>query len=363
MIARDTSRSSKAVAAAKATKVGGLALAGLARDPRPGRVDSVYCTVVNVIQDDGALVCLHPESVPLHPYSLVIGGAAWWAGRAPTFRGIRPGDRALLSTERVDFDESRLSVLLHGAEVWDSRLEPFGPGAAGRALKMLDAVWEVVLGEDDGQAASPFLGAMAQARTHVRATVGWGGGIGALVRAKAERLMGEVAGEIVDARCSDRASGSTTARQAGSPAERKSELAGRLRPLFGEFVGLGPGLTPSGDDFLLGLVAAARAFGPDCGDETGAEVAGEVADAAATVRQSHYMLKAASRGHFPEPVLEMVAELGQAALGGRRSGLSEATRNLLALGSTSGQDMLAGILFWLETLQQAAPEPVRLEVG
>lgn len=388
MTAQDTFRS---VRAFRAVKVGELALSGLARDPRPAQVDSAYRTAINVAHGDGALVSLHPEGVPLHPYSAVIGGETSWDGPDSPFREIRSGDRALVSADCIDFGESRPLVLLGGAEVWDSRLRPLGSGGTRQALKMLDAMWDVALdevvegrtesavgwapervvegvaesrvkglsgGRTEVGMTSPFLGAMAQARRHESAGAGaacdfaadldglkgGGGGIGALMRAEAERLIREMA----------------AAWRAGC----RAGSGGRLRPIIGRILGFGPGLTPSGDDFLLGVLAAARAFGSDRAQATEADIAGLVADAAAaTAKQSQHMLKAALQGHFPVPVIALFGALGQGKTEIDSSDLRKATRQLTALGSTSGQDMLAGILFWLDTCRESVPERARSGVA
>lgn len=361
MTARGGSRSSTAVEAAEASKgikavravkAGRLALSGLARDPRPARVDSLYRTAINVTHGGGGLVCLHPEGVPLHPYSLVIGGETCWAGPASPFRGIRPGDRALVSSDSIDFGHQRPLILLGEAEVWDSRLCSLGAAGASRALRMLKEVWRVVLGEEvpggvtggvrrsperlvedvsDDCMISPFLGAIAQAKTcrPVRAS----GGIADLMRSRAERLIREMALEC------------------------RSRSEDALGPLLGEVMGFGPGLTPSGDDFILGLVAAACAFGGGRRDAIEAELARLVTDASATAGYSQHMLRAAIDGHFPEPVMALATALGQTTTERGAERVRTTTRELVTLGSTSGQDMLAGIIFWLETCHELRPEP------
>jgi hypothetical protein len=170
---------------------------------------------------------------------------------------------------------------------------------------------------------------MAKARGHktVTAPDAAAGGIDALMRERAKNLM----------------QGMILALQSG--------LAGSWRPLLGELVGFGPGLTPSGDDFLLGLLAASHAFQSDQRDAIEFDVAALVADGAqATVRQSQYMLNAALKGHFPEPVINLLVALGQSI----SEDVRKAARRLRGLGSASGQDMLAGILFRLDTCREPA---------
>jgi len=112
-----------------------------------------------------------------------------------------------------------------------------------------------------------------------------------------------------------------------------------------ELIGLGPGLTPSGDDFLGGLLFAAhclkmvypREF---CWDE---EPILDLIDWSRTRTNpiSHAILSDLSLGYSPEPLHDIVRSL----LNGKdweRAMLS--INRLLGIGHTSGWDILAGLL-------------------
>lgn len=108
--------------------------------------------------------------------------------------------------------------------------------------------------------------------------------------------------------------------------------------------GLGQGLTPTGDDLLVGLAAAGYRFAqagwverPCLNSFLGclAEL-----DSSATTVVSAEMLGHAARGEFPEPLVEFVGRLGRA----RRGSIPEVEfRNLVMTGGSSGCDMLAGV--------------------
>jgi hypothetical protein len=112
-----------------------------------------------------------------------------------------------------------------------------------------------------------------------------------------------------------------------------------------ELVGLGPGLTPSGDDFLGGLLFAAHSLKtayPQAlsGEE---EPVMDLIHWASTQTHpiSHTILRDHAFGHGPKPLHDLVASL----LNG--SGLSralEGAKRLIAIGETSGWDILAGML-------------------
>lgn len=112
------------------------------------------------------------------------------------------------------------------------------------------------------------------------------------------------------------------------------------RPL----VGLGPGLTPSGDDCLLGWLAGARCASPAArrlADLTGPGLL--AAGAERTGRLSRAFLAAALAGAVAEPVLRFVTRPDP-----------EGVAALLALGATSGSDFLAGYLLARTALAGAA---------
>jgi Protein of unknown function (DUF2877) len=100
-------------------------------------------------------------------------------------------------------------------------------------------------------------------------------------------------------------------------------------------IGLGPGLTPSGDDFLVGALAALDAIGES---DAHAALATAVANAApgATSALSACFLRAAVAGHVGESLHRAVASL----LTGDADTAVAAVANI---GHSSGWDMMAGV--------------------
>lgn len=108
-------------------------------------------------------------------------------------------------------------------------------------------------------------------------------------------------------------------------------------------VGLGPGLTPAGDDLIGGAVASSLLIGQAVGNAaavTFARAVGEAAaaDPAATSLVSAALLHHAGRG----AVADRVASLLQALVG--RGHPDTAAADLLAVGHTSGNDLATGVL-------------------
>lgn len=138
-------------------------------------------------------------------------------------------------------------------------------------------------------------------------------------------------------------------------APRLAELAGWLAHAIlhsGDYVpaptgllGLGPGLTPSGDDLLGGAIMTLRA----CGHTTAAEALGKAAirDAeTATTQLSQALLAAAVSGQGAEALHRLLANL----LAGPVDGLEPLLGDVAQIGHTSGWDTLAGVALALNSL-------------
>ena len=106
-----------------------------------------------------------------------------------------------------------------------------------------------------------------------------------------------------------------------------------------EVAGRGPGLTPSGDDLLVGIMLATGVL-PGAGGVRGVQDIRDVLASAAiprTTRISGAYLNAASRGWASEPWHALVR-----ALPGPPEPIRRAVRRLLQIGETSGADTLTG---------------------
>jgi hypothetical protein len=122
------------------------------------------------------------------------------------------------------------------------------------------------------------------------------------------------------------------------------------RHAFG-LLGLGPGLTPAGDDVLCGVLAGLRVLGrrsehhrEQCEDMV--VVLAEAIVASASRRTTSFsatLLRAATRGVVAEPLLRVLHTVGS---GASVRGIDE----VLMLGHSSGRDMLTGALMAGATL-------------
>ena len=115
-----------------------------------------------------------------------------------------------------------------------------------------------------------------------------------------------------------------------------------------QVVGLGPGLTPAGDDYLLGVSAALwltrrRALIPNIAQRA----------TPGTTALSAAFLNAAARGHFAKPWHEMT----RALTANDPECLREATNRFAQWGASSGRDALAGFTTTLFSLPRChAPQ-------
>jgi hypothetical protein len=107
-------------------------------------------------------------------------------------------------------------------------------------------------------------------------------------------------------------------------------------------IGRGPGLTPAGDDVLVGILAVLTAPGvaADC-EPVAARLRAALAPAlAATTDISRALLGQASRGHVSRPVWELARTV---LSGSAAAAAAQARADVLSTGATSGGDTCAGL--------------------
>ncbi|HLE76822.1 MAG TPA: DUF2877 domain-containing protein [bacterium] len=111
-----------------------------------------------------------------------------------------------------------------------------------------------------------------------------------------------------------------------------------------DLAGLGGGLTPTGDDVLVGVLVALAALP----DRSGGELENAIRDGTAgrTTRISEAYLHAAARAEASEAWHRLLTALA----GDRRDEVVAAGRRVLAFGETSGADMLTGFVLAMNTI-------------
>ena len=284
--------------------VGGTAARLLAVPGFAGEISAVVSRAVYLWGAGGELLWLAPPGSPGHTRSIV--GAmvprAWRVGMG--FKGI---DRALVFADGFCLD-------LSWARSWTpSKPAPDGvlPLAAlrGDLTRISAACHPFICAEGLGPALSNPPGG------------GWPGAEEAVLTQMARRpltavMEGCLAGDLA-----------------------KVALAGR------ELIGLGPGLTPAGDDFLGGLFFAAWWLGatyPGAFIFDWRAVGDLLAWAGAhTNRISHALLVDLARGEGPAPLHDLI---GLFLAGRGADEIARTAQSVAAIGHTSGGDLLAGVL-------------------
>jgi hypothetical protein len=119
--------------------------------------------------------------------------------------------------------------------------------------------------------------------------------------------------------------------------------AARAEPLVARLIGWGEGLTPAGDDFLVGWLAGlARLAACDAQrDFLAAMQRTIVSRVGATTLLSGHFLRLAARNLWVEPIERLLDVLLCAH---RIDVVHNAIRTTLAIGATSGADTLSGVL-------------------
>jgi hypothetical protein len=119
------------------------------------------------------------------------------------------------------------------------------------------------------------------------------------------------------------------------------DVASAVDPTL-ELIGLGTGLTPSGDDYLVGLLAALEATA----DPVHSSLATAIADGlpGRTTAVGEALIGHAVRGEFSERLHEVLIALA----GGRPRDLARPIERAMAYGATSGSDTLVGLFAGLE---------------
>lgn len=258
-----------------------------------GRVHSVFDRVVNVMDVRGELFTLACRDVDDAPDTIVVD--------THRFRGagLAPGDAVQPSACGITLAH-RLEIRLDNARPWVAALPAFPPDDA-----VLRANLETL-------------------RRQVAARA-FGGGMPA-----------SALPSCMPALLARRTAMMKTALAAGDLAAAARHGAALL--------GLGPGLTPSGDDYLVGLFAVLHmphspcaALASVCG-----AVLGDVQERTHPI--SGAALKAAARGRVRASLVALLHALVHCPP--RRT--AAALRRVLAIGSSSGADMAAGLLDGLE---------------
>ncbi len=263
--------------------------------PQRARVHSVFARVINVEFGAYRLMALAHRSADDAPDSIVVDLDAWSA------LNVEPGTEVQLSGDRIDIGE-HLSIAVVDARRWRARLSPYA------------------------QDETTLRTNLPVARNHLEHH-----GSGLVFRRSSacgltglDRAVAAAFGNNSDGLCRALASGNNALT---------TEHVGAL-------VGLGPGLTPSGDDFLLGLLAALNIPGSPAHACRG--IGAHVVECAA--RQTPLISAAALRHAAAGRVRASVISLCDTLMHGSSTTLMQALDAVMRIGSSSGSEIALGVL-------------------
>ncbi len=262
-----------------------------------GSVHSVFPHTVNIMDDQGGcLYCLSSRGSPV-PNGLLVPPQGTFAGF------IRPGERVVnCGPFLLVMGSGQAAYTCRDVPVWQPVPHPVVDVHPARLRANLQRL-RILLGGRGGLAA----------------LLGW-----------------RIAGDPL----------STLAKTA-LPAVLQLEHSlrqmdpGGLQEALQGLLGLGPGLTPAGDDFLAGMLAAFHVTAPSHPllETFHKEVLARARNATNII--SFTMLKYAGMGQGPPGALAAAA----AVAAGDPANLDNAVAEVLAAGATSGGDILTGIAF------------------
>jgi hypothetical protein len=276
----------------------------LAEGLRTATIASLHRRVANVRLDRDRFVSVGAPEVPLAANGLTID-------LAPPITlegiGLRPGQAVRLDPGALRVPDADMEIDLGAAVSWDPRppAQRVGPTELARRARAARAI---AVAEGDGRSLLALLwwreeypdsGALARAAARPA------------LRLRSASLVGDTAGV---------------------------ERAAR------GLAGLGPGLTPSGDDYLAGFAAAwalaSESLGRD-GRLTAAVLDSLWVGAAPGASElGRAWIAHAVRGEVAEPLGRFLTTL----LGPESAALHATVRGVLGLGATSGADWMAGAL-------------------
>jgi hypothetical protein len=275
------------------------------------RVFANYHHVCNLVTSEGEIIALVSPAIGNGPLNIVIeeNGA---------LEHVKPGLPAVFSGEQPGLGES-LVVSLHGAQLWRPEVNWKGLITHRRKLEHNLAALCSWLSQND----------------------------------TAKTLLSLVLyGAKEPGPCED---GSHSLHHLAFLTMARVRIKGLLQALHvGDrsgiresaalLAGLGPGLTPAGDDYLVGLMAGLRVWPSPLNNsglspDDACQIFLEATEGRTTLL-SRAFLHSAKVGLFGESWHRLLAELA----GGEAKGIRRAARRILASGATSGADALAGFL-------------------
>jgi hypothetical protein len=296
----------------RATSISTPIAGRLEEGPFTGQVLSVHRRACNLVDERGQLLALVSDPLGNGPFHMVISRGAVAFSRLAAGWAVR-GERGAL---RIG---DSLAITYRGGRLWDP-CPDWGKVRLGQqSWRAHLAALQELLGDKAPPESLAALFAGPAAAEDSRLSVAW--------RAQAGGAVSRVLAAL-----------------------RVGDLAA-LRSGATALAGLGPGLTPAGDDFLLGvmvgLFATALPAPSSSPSLSVAEVCAAIAELAAarTTALSAAWLQAAARGLVGQGWHDLLDAVSR----GDSLRIRRAANRLINTGATSGADALTGFLLYCQS--------------
>lgn len=283
----------------------------LLKDGEEGNVAGVFNKAVNVSFPEGFL-SLVPEAVQRGPINVTLRMSDWHSKVSSL--GLRDGDKVRVRGSTLELSEN-LKVRLDSAEIYSPELKFMLPMLTDNEIETnLEVVRKVTL----------LFGNMA--------------GLGELISLTMSEETDSKACDlnIFASYALPRIIRFEEAFRTGKQYEIKDAVT--------ELIGIGPGLTPSSDDMLGGLMLLCILYSKNRGlvqhpSQRIAQAISSEARGRTTGLSEEYLRQAAS-GRGNEPIMRLCTAL----LTERQESVERETKRVLEIGETSGTDMVLGIV-------------------
>lgn len=286
----------RSFALTRATSYSTLLTAAAAGEAQRGMIHSVFKAAANIVFPDGLILSLNTSDSSRMPNGIELSSAP---GTFP-FTMLRPGQPVLFGAQRVVIEAATCSLDLSHCTQWDSHISR--PERLDRDIVLKNREW-----------LASFLSSSSSSLRHPQGR-------------SIER----------SSRFADALQESTL----HASLENKIDVLLMARSLCGR----GAGLTPAGDDILAGWMAANwLLYGPL------PRLIEAYKDIIAVARQQTHLLSQcwlsyAAEGNVAQPIRALL----EAITSNNEIKLTTATLAVLAMGATSGHDLLQGILLALQ---------------
>ena len=297
----------------EAITIGSIAMKLLGTEGEIGKVYGVFNRTVNVLAEDNELLILARKDVQKSPIAIILDLPP--SIDMSTF-GVKIGASVIKLGLFIQISGSKLLISLEKATLWKAR----------RQIKTSLAIKDIMSNCDTAK--------------NIGIIHGKQGGLLNLL----EHLNALVKGETLDAQEFNLYSKNAFSHVIMLVKAVLSRNLGDVRISVNSLIGLGPGLTPSCDDMLMGfmssllLVTEALSGNVYYAREVNQNIVSLVKGQ--TTLLSQKLLEQAALGEAPELTRNVV----EAIAAGTEEQVKKATSRLLTVGHSSGTDTLLGIL-------------------